>query len=163
MHLTEDCSVCFPKLDQPLKLGVYCLGDACLLSRQRHQNVPYAVGVGLATICRAGGGGCPPSGSVVPGTGCAGLVATGIGSGFQPAMILTNCCAFSLSVISGNMRRNSIPALNAPSRSKTARIAAASASLIENIQREWPGITGRASPDWRRATPIRSRGVGDPR
>jgi hypothetical protein len=62
------------------------------------------------------------------------------GSGFQPAMVRAQSRAFALSVTPGNRRCNSTPADISPSRSKAARIAAASSSLTANMPETcgWP-------------------------
>jgi hypothetical protein len=77
--------------------------------------------------------------------GCKGItVAVGTGGGCQPAMVRACCRAFSLSVMPGKRWRSSIAADSSPSRSKTARIAAASASVTTNMAEGWGGATRRA-------------------
>jgi hypothetical protein len=62
-----------------------------------------------------------------------GALGTGTGSGRQLAMDRAHRLAFSLSVMPGNSRRTSMAADSSPSRSKTARIAAASDSVTTNM------------------------------
>jgi hypothetical protein len=59
------------------------------------------------------------------------------GKGCQPAMTRTHSRAWTLSVMPGNSRRNSIAADNSPCCSNVARIAAASASVTTNMQGAW--------------------------
>ena len=60
-------------------------------------------------------------------------------SGLQPAIVRAHSRACALSVMPGNSRRSSTAAANSPRCWKTARIAAASASLTTNIPGAWEG------------------------
>ena len=67
-------------------------------------------------------------------------------SGFQLAMVRAHSTACALSVIPGNRRRSSMAAENSPRCSKTARIAAAFASVTTNIVGAWRADRSPASP-----------------
>lgn len=60
------------------------------------------------------------------------------GSGCQPAMIRAHSRACWLSPTPGNGRRSSTAAANSPRWWKISRIAAASASVTENMHGAWP-------------------------
>jgi hypothetical protein len=66
-------------------------------------------------------------------------------SGFHPAIALAHCRACPLSVIAGNLRRNSTAAANSPPWSNAVRIAAASSSDTVNICPAWKCWPARAS------------------
>ena len=97
------------------------------------------------------------------------------GSGFQPAMMRAHSLAWTLSTMPGKRRRSSTAADSSPRCSKTARIAAASASDTTNMPGAWErrlGLSKRylgypwaadvsmcqqASPIWRVSRPLRNR------